>query len=92
MNAFVIILSLLRTGQPGELPLLIYLMHLLLPDLHLTECLSSEAVVIVKRLDLSVLQDDVSDFGVGALLFIIPDIFHKRDLLNDDLVAIGDCE
>ena len=92
MNAFVIILSLLTSAEPRELPFLINLLHLLLPDLHLTECLSRETVIIVKRLDLSVLQDDVSDFGVGALLLIIPDIFHERDLLDDDLVAIGDRE
>ena len=89
MYAFVIILSLLTTCQPGELPLLINLLHLLLPDLHLTECLCSKTVVIVKRLDLSVLQDDICEFGVGVLLLIIPDIFHERNLLNDKLVAIG---
>ena len=92
MNAFVIILSLLTTCQPRELPLLINLLHLFLTDLHLTECLSRETVVIIKRLDLSVLQDDVSDFGVGILLLIIPDIFDERDLLNGDLVAIDDRE
>lgn len=92
MNAFVIILSLLTTCQSRELPLLINLLHLLLTDLHLTECLSRETVVIVKGLDLGVLQDDVSDFGVCVLLLIIPDIFHKRDLLDGDLVAIGDSE